>query len=63
LTGGEQNFVSLALLIATGALIYLSLTFLLQRALLTEVLTLSVQTLGLDKRFPRFAPRRLTTSK
>ncbi len=59
LTGGEQNFISLGLLVAIGALIYLSITFLLQRALLKEMLALAIQTLGLEKRFPQFASTNL----
>lgn len=63
LTGEQHNFVSLILLIVIGALIYLSLTLLLQRTLLKEVFDLTIKSLGLDKRFPRFATRRLRPSK
>lgn len=63
LTNGEQNLISLALLVTIGALIYLSLTFLMQRDLLNEIISLIVKSLGLDKRFPQFATRCLRPSK
>jgi O-antigen/teichoic acid export membrane protein len=63
LTGGEYNIVSLVLLIGIGALIYLSLTLVMQRDLLKEIFDLMVKALGLDKRWPRFVPQRLRPSK
>jgi PST family polysaccharide transporter len=63
LTGGEYNIVSLVLLIGIGALIYLSLTLVMQRDLLKEIFDLTVKALELDKRWPRLAPQRLRPSK
>lgn len=56
---GGENWISLTILVAIGALVYLSLVFLLQRALIVEILTLVVAALDLERRAPRLVPQRL----
>jgi hypothetical protein len=49
--------------VGIGALIYLSMTLVMQRDLLKEIFVLTIKALGLDKRWPRFVPQRLRPSK
>jgi PST family polysaccharide transporter len=51
---GGQNWASLLVLVAIGAVVYISLAFLLQRPLFVELYQLAGEALGLHKRFPRF---------
>ena len=57
LSGGE-NVTAVSALIAIGALVYLALILLLQRPLVVELYELFIKALGLDRRWPRLAPRR-----
>lgn len=57
LAGGE-NTLALILLIALGALTYLAVVLLVQRPLIVELYELTISALGLDRRWPRLAPRR-----
>lgn len=60
---GGENWISLTLLIVIGALVYLSLVFLLQRTLIMEILTLVVAALDLERRAPRLVPSKLRAAK
>lgn len=57
LAGGE-NVLALILLIALGALTYLAVVLIVQRPLMIELYELFISALGLDRRWPRLAPRR-----
>jgi PST family polysaccharide transporter len=57
LAGGE-NALALILLIALGALTYLAVVLIVQRPLMVELYELVISALGLDRRWPRLAPRR-----
>ena len=57
LAGGE-NALSLILLITLGALTYLAVILIVQRPLIVELYELVISALGLDRRWPRLAPRR-----
>jgi lipopolysaccharide exporter len=56
LAGGE-NIISLILVVVLGALIYLGVVLLLRRDLLMEIYGLTIQSLGLGRRWPRLVPR------
>lgn len=55
---GGQNWISLLTLVVIGALAYLGALLVLQRPLLKELVGLTVEVLGLKKRFPRLASPR-----
>lgn len=60
---GGKNIASLLAVVLVGALIYIAMTLLLQRALVLELYELFVKALGIDRRWPRLVPQRLRTSK
>jgi len=62
LTGGE-NIAALITLIAIGALVYLGVVVLLQRALVLELYELFIKALGIDRRWPRLLPGQPRASK
>ena len=57
LAGGE-NALTLGLLIALAGLTYLAVVLIVQRPLMIELYELIISALGLDRRWPRLAPRR-----
>lgn len=57
LAGGE-NALALIALIVLGALTYLAVVLIIQRPLMIELYELLVESLALDRRWPRLAPRR-----
>ncbi len=62
LTGGT-NLAALILQVAAGAIVYITLTLVLQRTLVMEIYELIVVALRLDKRWPRLLPQHLRASK
>ncbi len=54
LTGG-QNATGLIILITLGALVYLAVILIVQRALMLEMLELFIKALGLERRWPWLA--------
>lgn len=53
---GGENLLSILILAALGAIIYIGLVVLLKRDLVTELYVLFMQALGLDRRWPRLVP-------
>jgi len=57
-SGGTLNFIGLILLVALGAIVYVTALFIWQRAFITEMFNIGLAVIGPKLKMKRFAPQR-----